>query len=105
MRLLLLELPSRVPFSPVMSRMFFFWMLPHFLLVSRPWEVSSPDSFTETQLSQLRSRKFSQLLLTVKLKSVSPFFRVREKWLLIIRNSEISSSVESHQPQEDTHRL
>jgi len=79
-------------------------MLLHFHWVLRLWEESSQDSSTGTLPFQLRNLRFSQLLLIIKLKSVSQFFRVREKWLLIIKNSEILSLVESQWLPEDIHR-
>jgi len=104
MRLLQLELQFKVQFLLVMLRMSFFWMLLHFHWVLRLWEESSQDSSTGTLPFQLRNLRFSQLLLIIKLKSESQFFRVREKWLLIIKNSEILSLVESQWLPEDIHR-
>ena len=86
----LLVLQFKEPFLLVKLRISYCLMLPLFPWVSRLLEELWLNSSKETQPSQQRNLKFSQLLPITKLRSALKFTKVKEKWLLttnILENS------------------
>ena len=93
------------PSSLVTSKIFFYLMLHHFLLVLKQWEVFLLVLFTETLPSQQRRAKSSQLQLTIKQRLESPFSKVNVNLPRTTRSSEILSFLEFQWLLVDIHRL